>query len=60
MPACRAQGRVPYRFLNNLSSVDLLYDEFKETKRKRKTIGIFEAERVIAIKRDREVYKILV
>lgn len=53
---CRSRGRVPYRLLHNLSTVDLVYDDSKVRKKKRKTIGVFEAERVVARKKDREVY----
>ena len=59
MAARSIRGRVPYSLLHNLSSVDLLYDEIKESKKKTKTIGIFEAERVVAQKRDREVKYLL-
>ena len=47
MAARSIRGRVPYSLLHNLSSVDLLYDENKERKKKTKTIGIFEAERIV-------------
>lgn len=47
----RSRGRVPYRLLHNLSTVDLVYDDSKGRKKKRKTIGVFEAERVVARKK---------
>ena len=47
----RVRNRVPYDVLNNISSVDLLYDEGK----KRRAIGIYQTERLIACRKDREV-----
>ena len=48
----RSQGkRIPYDFLNNLSSVDLFYEEksWNETSCK-KMLGLYSAERLIATK----------
>jgi hypothetical protein len=42
---------VPYEVLNNIRSVDLLYDERK----KQRTVGIYQAECLIAYRKDREV-----
>jgi hypothetical protein len=47
------RNRVPYDVLNSLSTVDILYDVPK--KRKVKTLGVYEAERVVACKREKEV-----
>ena len=47
------ESQVPYKILNDLSSVDLLYEE--KSKRKRtlnKSLGIFKAERLIAYRKD--------
>ena len=46
--------KVPYDILHNLSSADILYDN-KKMKNRRKTLGVFEAERLIAQRRDKEV-----
>ena len=61
--ATRAGNRVPrgvpYLVLNNISSVDILYEEGKKRKRKKnKVLGVFQAERLIAKRRDNEVGKI--
>ena len=45
--AARSRNVVPYRVLHNLSSVDILFDEKKKRKRV-KTVGIFQAERLVA------------
>ena len=46
----RSEGkRVPYDILNNLSSVDLFYDEKSKKKTaSKKVLGIYAAERLIA------------
>ena len=46
--------KVPYDILHNLSSADILYDN-KKMKNRRKILGVFEAERLIAQRRDKEV-----
>ncbi|CAB4022848.1 Hypothetical predicted protein, partial [Paramuricea clavata] len=53
--ATRASGKgsVSYSFLHNLSSVDVLFDESKKKPRTR-TVGVFEAEHVIARRKDRK------
>ncbi|CAB3998261.1 Hypothetical predicted protein [Paramuricea clavata] len=50
------RNRVAYEVLNNISSVDLLYDERK----KQRTVGIYQAERLIARRKDREGWKYFV
>ena len=54
--ATRSAGRgvVPYSILNNLSSVDILYDENKKIRRRR-IAGVFNAERLIARRKDKKV-----
>ncbi|CAB3981177.1 Hypothetical predicted protein [Paramuricea clavata] len=52
----RVRNRVAYEVLNNISSVDLLYDERK----KQRTVGIYQAERLIARRKDREGWKYFV
>ena len=52
----RSRDRVPYRLLHKLSTVDLVYDDSKVRKKKRKTIGLVEAERVVARKKKIERY----
>ena len=49
-----SKGRVPYNVLHNLSSVDVLYDE-KWQKPSPRTVGVFEAERLIARRKDEKV-----
>ena len=47
------ERQVLYKILNDLTSVDLLYEE--KSKRKRtlnKSVGIFKAERLIACRKD--------
>ena len=48
----RSQGkRVPYDILNNLSSLDLFYEEKRKKKTSsKKILGIYQAERLIARK----------
>ena len=47
---------VSYDILHNLSSCDILFPERKKKKRSRgKTLGIYEAERLIASQEDSEV-----
>lgn len=48
--------RVSYDILHNLSSVDILFDT-KKKKRKQasKSLGFFEAERVVTSRQDSEV-----
>ena len=48
-------NRVLYCVLHNLSCVDILYEEVKNRKRN-KILGVFQAERLIAQRRDKEVY----
>ena len=45
--AARSGNRVPYCVLHNLSSVDILYEEVKKTK-KNKILAVFQVERLIA------------
>ena len=55
----RVPRGVPYLVLNNISSVDILYEEGKKRKRKKnKVLGVFQAEQLIAKRRDNEVGKI--
>ena len=55
----RSQGkRISYDILNNLSSVDLFYDEKKQEKTSsKKILGVYQAERLIATKQDGDVSK---
>ena len=47
----RSGGRVSYDVLNNLSSVDLIYDDKRKKKTsQKKSLGIYQAERLIARK----------
>ena len=57
----RSRGkRVPYDILNNLSSVDLFYEEKSEKKASsKKFLGIYQGERLIARKQDADVRKTL-
>ena len=48
------KGAVPYSVLNHLSSVDILYDENKK-RRRRRIAGVFDAERLIARRKDKKV-----
>jgi hypothetical protein len=48
------KGAVPYSVLNNLSSVDILYDENKK-RRRRRIAGVFDAERLITQRKDKKV-----
>ena len=50
------RNRIPYDVLNILSSADILYDTPK--KKKARTVGVFEAERIVACKRVKEVNKL--
>ena len=52
----KTDNRVPYKILHNLSTVDILYDETKKKKR-RSTLGVFEAERLVAQRKDNGVNK---
>lgn len=54
MSARSSKDRVPYSVLHNLSSVDILYDDRKK-KGKPRTVGVFEAERLIVRRKDKEV-----
>ena len=47
----RSQGkRISYDILNNLSSVDLFYDEKSKKKTSsKKILGVYQAERLIAV-----------
>ena len=53
----RSQGkRIPCDFLNNLSSVDLLYEEKSWNKTPcKKMLGLYSAERLIATKQYADV-----
>ena len=53
----RSQGkRIPYDILNNLSSVDLFYEEKSKKKTSsKKILGVYQAERLIATKQDADV-----
>ena len=42
------ERQVPHKILNDLSSVDPLYEEKSKRKKLNKSLGIFNAERVIA------------
>ena len=55
----RSQGkRISYDILNNLSSVDLFYDEKSKKKTSsKKILGVYQAERLIATKQDGDVSK---
>ena len=56
----RTEGkRVSYDVLNNISSVDLFYDEKKKKKSSTKILGVYQTERVIAKKEDADVSIIL-
>lgn len=55
----RSGGHVSYDVLNNLSSVDLIYDDTRKKKTsQKKSLGIYQAERLIARKQDAEVSKL--
>ena len=52
----KRSDRVPYNVLNNVSSVDILYEEARPSKkRKGRILGVYQAERLIARRRDTEV-----
>ena len=55
----RSQGkRIPYDILNNLSSVDLFYEEKgKKKTSSKKILGVYQAERLIGRKQDADVSK---
>ena len=55
----RSQGkRIPYDILNNLSSVDLFYEEKgKKKTSSKKILGIYLAERLIGRKQDADLSK---
>ena len=54
------QKRVPYHILNSLSSLDLFFDEnVKKRRSLSKSIGIYEAERLITSREDSEVSEIV-
>lgn len=55
----RSQGkRIPYDILNNLSSVDLFYEEKgKKKTSSKKILGVYQAERLIVRKQDADVSK---
>ena len=57
----RSQGkRIPYDILNNLSSVDLFYEEKgKKKTSSKKIVGVYQAERLIVKKQDADVSKTL-
>ena len=48
------KGAVPYSVLNNISPVEMLYDENKK-RRRRRIAGVFDAERLIARRKDKKV-----
>ena len=54
-----SQGkRIPYDILNNLSSVDLFYEEKgKKKTSSKKILGIYQAEQLIGRKQDADVNK---
>ena len=54
-----SQGkRIPYDILNNLSSVDLFYEEKgKKKTSSKKILGVYQAERLIGRKQDADVSK---
>ena len=52
--------RVPYHILNSLSSLDLFLEEnIKKRRSSRKSVGIYEAERLITSREDSEVSEIV-
>ena len=55
----RSQGkRIPYDILNNLSSVDLFYEEKGKKKTSwKKILGVYQAERLIVREQDADVSK---
>jgi len=54
----RRGKRKPYDILNNLSSVDLFYEEKgKKKPSSKKILGVYQAERLIARKQDADVSK---
>ena len=55
----RSQGkRIPYDILNNLSSVDLFYEEKgKKNISSKKILGVYQAERLIGRKQGADVNK---
>ena len=57
--ADRSQGkRIPYDILNNLTTVDLLYEEKSKKKTSsKKMLGVYQAERLLASKQDGDVSK---
>jgi hypothetical protein len=54
----RKNLEVSYDLLNNVSSVDIIFDEKSRKGRKRKSMGIFEAERLIS-RRERNAVSIV-
>ena len=55
---CSQGKRIPYDILNNLSSVDLFYEEKGKKKTpSKKILGVYRAERLIARKQDADVSK---
>ena len=57
---CSQGKRVPYDIFNNLSSVDLFYEEKSEKKSSsKKILGIYQGERLIERKQDADVRKTL-
>ena len=55
----RSQGkRIPYDILNNLSSVDLFYEEKGKKKTSwKKILGVYRVEQLIVRKQDADVSK---
>ena len=52
------EKRISYDILNNLSSVDLFYDEKSKKKTSsKKILGVYQVERLIATKQDGDVSK---
>ena len=52
--------RILYEILHNLSFVDIFYDEKKTKRRVRtKTLGYFDAERIISSRQNSEVRMLL-
>jgi len=54
----RRGKRIPYDILNNLSSVDRFYEgKGKKKPFSKKSLGVYQAERLIARKQDADVSK---
>ena len=57
--SCHSQGkRIPYDILNNLSSVDLFYEEKGKKKTSwKKILGVYQAERLIVRRQNADISK---